>query len=257
MTDADMEAAMELEGDESDDANEQDDDQFEDDEMLAQPDEDGDDAEDDGNDDEEDVDEHDEDGGEEEVQDGVDPNPNAADLNKDKDTSVITDEKATTPVAPVAPVVAAPVVAAKKDEAKKADTKPADKTNIQTAGKDSYEEIAAFNSGAEFGQGYNRVVPKQYTEMRDDRLMNSLISKYAREVKKDGKLTGQMFLNKDDAQSVSNEVLKDHQKHTATDKVDFEGTWKHFDINNDGLVEVERMPQFLRYLTNGALDPTL
>jgi len=78
--------------------------------------------------------------------------------------------------------------------------------------------------------------------MRDDRLMNSLISKYAREVKKDGKLTGQMFLNKEDAQSVSNEVLKDHVKHTATDAVDFEGTWKHFDINNDGLVEVERMP---------------
>jgi len=39
MSDADMEAAMELEGDESGD-NEQEDDQFEDDEMLAQPDED-------------------------------------------------------------------------------------------------------------------------------------------------------------------------------------------------------------------------
>ena len=87
--------------------------------------------------------------------------------------------------------------------------------------------------------------------------MNSLITQYAREVKKDGKLTGQMFLNKEDAQNVSNEVTKDHKKDTATDSVDFEGTWKHFDINNDGLVEVERMPQFLRYLTNGALNPDL
>ena len=78
--------------------------------------------------------------------------------------------------------------------------------------------------------------------MRDDRLMNSLISKYAREVKLEGKLTGQMFLNKEDAQKVSDEVLKDHKQHTATNKVDFDGTWKHFDVNNDGLVEVERMP---------------
>jgi len=143
-----------------------------------------------------------------------------------------------------------------KVEAKVDAKPPTDKKAIQLADV-KYEEIPAFHADAAFGGDYKRVVPKEYTEMRDDRLMNSLISKYAREVKKDGKLTGQMFLNKEDAQSVSNEVLKDHVKHTATDETDFEGTWKHFDINNDGLVEVERMPQFLRYLTNGALDPTL
>ena len=108
MTDADMEAAMELEGDEDDDANEQDDDQFEDDEMLAQPDEEENDQEDDGEDDEEDVDEHDEDGGEEEVTEGVDPNPSAADKNKEKDATTVTEEKTTTPVAPVAPAVEKP-----------------------------------------------------------------------------------------------------------------------------------------------------
>ena len=69
-----------------------------------------------------------------------------------------------------------------------------------------YEEIPAFHADAAYGGDYSRVVPKQYTEMRDDRLMNSLISSYAREVKRDGKLTGQMFLNKDDARSVAAEV---------------------------------------------------
>merc|ERR1712195_450708 len=52
--------------------------------------------------------------------------------------------------------------------------------------------------------------------------MNSLIGSYAREIKQDGKQTGQMFLNEEDAKAVA--------------------------------MEVERMPQFLRYLLNGALD---
>lgn len=72
--------------------------------------------------------------------------------------------------------------------------------------------------------------------------MNSLIAKYAREVRRDGKNTGHMFCNKEDAQAVADEVLKTHANDTAAEKPDFEGTWKHFDVNNDGLVEVERMP---------------
>ena len=105
-----------------------------------------------------------------------------------------------------------------------------------------YEEIPAFHADAAYGEGYHRIVPNQYREMRDDRLMNSLISNYAREVKRDGRLTGQMFLNKEDAKSVADEVEKSHPAHIATDETDFEGTWDHFDVNKDGLVEVERMP---------------
>ena len=105
-----------------------------------------------------------------------------------------------------------------------------------------YEEIPAFHANAAYGDGYSRVVPVQYREMRDDRLMNSLISSYAREVKRDGVLTGQMFLNKEDAKSAAAEVMKTSPSHIATDEVDFDGTWDHFDVNQDGLVEVERMP---------------
>lgn len=47
--------------------------------------------------------------------------------------------------------------------------------------------------------------------MRDDRLMNSVISKYAREVKLDGKLTGAMYLNHDDAKALADEVLRTHK----------------------------------------------
>ena len=121
----------------------------------------------------------------------------------------------------------------------------------------AYEEIPASRDGAGERGSYTRHVPGRFTEERDDRLMNSLISNYAREVRRDGANTGHFFLNKDDARAAANEIIKDHQENISTDKVDFEGTWSHFDVNNDGLVEVERMPQFLRYMTGGALNDKL
>ena len=45
--------------------------------------------------------------------------------------------------------------------------------------------------------------------------MNSLIKNYAREIVVDGKQTGQMFLNKEDAEKVSNEVLRTHKPNYA------------------------------------------
>ena len=66
--------------------------------------------------------------------------------------------------------------------------------------------------------GYDRVIPKRFTEERDDRLMNSLVGKYAREVKVDGKLTGAMFCNKDDARNVFNEVMRTHSGKMGYDK---------------------------------------
>ena len=83
--------------------------------------------------------------------------------------------------------------------------------------------------------------------------MNSLVTKYAREVV-NAEGQSALFLNKEDAKAVSEEVVNSHSKDIAATEVDFDGTWNHFDINHDGLVEVERMPQFLRFLTNGALN---
>ena len=55
-------------------------------------------------------------------------------------------------------------------------------------------------------------------------------------------VSAHMFLNKDDAKAAVAEVLKTHDDDVATGSTDFEGTWTHFDVNNDGLVEVERFP---------------
>ena len=71
-----------------------------------------------------------------------------------------------------------------------------------------------------------------------------------------------MFCNKDDARNVFNEVMRTHSAKMGYDKqtgdIDFDAAFTHFDVNNDGLIEVERMPQFLRYtVPNGALDNDL
>ena len=121
-----------------------------------------------------------------------------------------------------------------------------------------YDEMPAYLNGSPAGDGYTRDIPARFTLERDDRLMNSLIGNYAREVVIDGKKTGQMFCNLEDAKNVLSEVIKTHPAMGYTSlsgEVDAEGAFKHFDVNNDGLIEVERMPQFIRYaLPNGALD---
>ena len=75
----------------------------------------------------------------------------------------------------------------------------------------------------------------------------------------EGGPSGHFFLNKDGASDVAYEVLannfgwtggKAKQFHTSH----FDATWDHFDVNKDRLVEVERMPQFLRYFLGDSLN---
>jgi len=89
--------------------------------------------------------------------------------------------------------------------------------------------------------------------------MNSLIKNYALEMKDDaGRPSGHFFFDKDAARKVSDEVVHTHfqynddQTATYLDE-NFDNTWTHFDVNNDKLVEVERMPQFLRWLLGNSL----
>ena len=123
-----------------------------------------------------------------------------------------------------------------------------------------YDEVPASMDGSPSDGGYTREMPEQFTAEKDDRLMNSLIANYAREVKQEGKLTGAMFCNKDDALAASTEVVQTHFKYTKEKAAKwlkentFEDTWSHYDVNKDGLVEVERMPMFLRSVTGNALD---
>ena len=91
--------------------------------------------------------------------------------------------------------------------------------------------------------------------------MESVIEKYAREIKINGKLTGTMMLNLEDARALAAEVMSTHKDmgyYKQVDAMSVDDAFNHFDVNHDGLIEAERAPQFLRYLyPQGALDINL
>merc|ERR1712167_454357 len=133
-----------------------------------------------------------------------------------------------------------------------------DEENVQV-GKcdDCYGEVPAYMDKADTTGGYKRVIPGRFTEERDDRLMNSIIKTYAREIQVKGALTGVMMLNEGDACALADEVKRTHKGmgYAEADGMSCPDAFNHFDVNHDGLIEAERGPQFLRYLyPQGALD---
>jgi len=135
-----------------------------------------------------------------------------------------------------------------------------DWTNVQLGVEEIDHFIPNFGGATSSAGEYDREMPRQYTEERDDRLMNSLIKTYAIEMKDEsGNPSGHMFLNKEAARKVSAEVVSTHMKFDDKDggaeylAEKFPETWAHFDVNTDGIVEVERMPQFLRFLVGNSL----
>ena len=141
------------------------------------------------------------------------------------------------------------------------DSESDEEENLQLKGDDDYSEVPAFMNKSDCHGGYNRVVPDRFAEERDDQLMESVIEKYAREIKVAGKLTGTMMLNLEDAKALAAEVKSTHKDmgyYKQVDAMSVDDAFNHFDVNHDGLIEAERAPQFLRYLyPQGALDITL
>ena len=115
-------------------------------------------------------------------------------------------------------------------------------------------------SGAGAQGGYERQIPSRFVKMYDDQLMESLIKTYSIEMKtSSGGPSGHFFLDKEGAGAVSREVLHnnfsfDGKKADVFYGEHFDNTWTHFDVNNDRLIEVERMPTFLRYFLGDALN---
>ena len=100
---------------------------------------------------------------------------------------------------------------------------------------------------------YMRDIPDRFEEEKDDRLMNSLYDKYATEGKKDGHPTGQFWVDEANARAVAAEVAKTHLDQ-GQDYVDanFPALWKKYDVNEEGQIDIDRMPQFLKSFCGSA-----
>jgi hypothetical protein len=93
-----------------------------------------------------------------------------------------------------------------------------------------------------------------------------MISKYALEertkqkveddgTKSGGDPTGRFWMDKNLAKLASSEVLGTHKGLAGAEleayiATYFERTWEHFDVNESGMIEVIKMPQFMRMLAS-------
>jgi len=113
--------------------------------------------------------------------------------------------------------------------------------------------VGAYPSAYGGPEEYTRVVPSRFTEESDDRLMNSLISKYALEGKTDGAQNGKFYLDKAGAFAVSSEVVGTHLGFTGDKKESFlagkfDTLWNHYDVLGQGWLAIEKGAPFLRQI---------
>ena len=131
--------------------------------------------------------------------------------------------------------------------------------------KDDVDHSNEFFEARENGTGpldkkYERVPPEHFATGSDDLFMKSMIMNYAQEGKdKEGAPNGQFFMTEAQTKAAAAEVLGSHKGLDGPAKAEylktyFPRTWAHFDVNKAGMIGVESMPQFMRFL---ASDQTL
>ena len=105
------------------------------------------------------------------------------------------------------------------------------------------------------GRVYHRVIPERFSGDSDDQLMKSILTKYAVEMRdpKTGEANGQFFVDESGAFAIAREVIATHMgmKGAELEKYFSETVpkaWARFDVNNDGIIEATRVPQFLRLI---------
>jgi len=100
---------------------------------------------------------------------------------------------------------------------------------------------------------YDRKVPDLYTGAGDDKLMESLIKKYAVEGNKNGVPNGEFYITKNGLDNVAKEVIGTHlnmkgDELDAYAKSRVPKLWSHFDVLNEGFLDVAKVPSLLKML---------
>ena len=119
-------------------------------------------------------------------------------------------------------------------------------------------EYPAYMSGFGGYKTYIRDVPDRFETEADDTLMKSMYETYAVESEdKNGLPTGRFWVTKDSAMKACDEVVDTHLRlHKDAKKeyldANFPALWARFDVNEEGKIEIDRMPQLLRSICGNA-----
>lgn len=104
---------------------------------------------------------------------------------------------------------------------------------------------------------YKRDIPDRFETEADDTLMRSLYKNYATEGESNNLPNGHFWVSKADGKRVAKEVVQTHLglKGDGADGYlgeHFDELWAKYDVNEEGRVEVDRMPMFLRAICGNA-----
>lgn len=104
---------------------------------------------------------------------------------------------------------------------------------------------------------YKRDTPDRFESEADDTLMRSLYKNYATEGEANNLPNGHFWVTKADGKRVAKEVVQTHLglKGDGADgylNENFEALWNKYDVNEEGRVEIDRMPMFLRAICGSA-----
>ena len=144
------------------------------------------------------------------------------------------------------------VQANNSDDDSDSDSSSDDETAVQT------EDFPAHMNGFGGYKTYIRDTPDRFETEADDTLMKSMYATYATESEDGAGLpSGHFWVTKENAMKACDEVVDTHLRLHKSDKTDyldanFPALWARFDVNEEGKVEIDRMPQLLRSICGNA-----
>ena len=118
-------------------------------------------------------------------------------------------------------------------------------------------EYPAYMHGFGGYHTYMRDIPDRFETESDDRLMHSMYNQYATEGQKNGLPDGNFWLTEADARRAALEVVGTHLHLKGKDAESyvqglFPALWQRFDVNEEGKIEIDRAPVFLRQICGNA-----
>ena len=123
--------------------------------------------------------------------------------------------------------------------------------NMMVRDDDGYP---AYMSGFGGYHTYIRDTPDRFESEADDTLMRSMYDTYATEgMNADGTPNGQFWVTKENAKKAAGEIVGTHllllgdAQKKFVDEV-FPAAWARYDVNEEGKIEADRMPIFLRHI---------
>ena len=124
-------------------------------------------------------------------------------------------------------------------------------SRLEESKKKKPEVFPAYMHGFGGYKTYMRDTPDRFEGNGDDTLMRSMYENYATEGSTNGQPNGHFWVEQAEAKKAATEVVATHlklgEKEAASYvKAEWESVWGKYDVNEEGKLDIDMMPAFLR-----------